>query len=491
MALYRSRIETEGPSHFYYNASIINNNSSDLSSIGVAAPDPQVRFSETRQSALIDDSSQYYFSIVRFTADGIGRNLPLFIPAIQLGQTDVNLTTYSVSLTLQQTWNVSNLVSPSGQISFAVTPNPTFVRWVPECQNLAVAPIPAPPLRTQDISTRYYYCGTYQWFVNLVNDAMIQAQTNLYVAFQSAWNAAVAADAANNPFPYPTLADFTGGSFNTPVITYDGQTLLFSFWMDSRGFGTPITPFAAVPYAPGAPGPATSPRARLFMNTNAYGLFANVPSVYWNTTNPLASLVFGGGSYPSFGGPTPAGYTYEILAVNEAYQNVVDFSQAPYGQAGGFVPVALQQRYYKMTQEFPSVDSLWSPVESLVFTTSLLPVKSEAVAAPTILGQGNLGASAPTSQSAFTPIITDIALDTTVGGSGAYRQFISYIPSGEYRLSDFTPSRTTIQQVDIQLFFKNRLDSQLIPITMYNLSTVSFKLLFRKKKLGNTQMDEL
>lgn len=475
---YRSSVERVGQNNIYYNAQIINNTSTDLAATGLARPDPQLRFSETRQSSLLDDASQYYFSIVRFTADGIGRNLPLFIPSIQLGQTDVNKTTYTVALSYQQTWNVSVAANPTGQVSFNIAPNPTYVYWTPECQNSTLAPTPAPPLVTQDISTRYYYCGTYQWFVNLVNQALIDAQTTLYNDFQAAWTLAVAADAANNPFPYATLTDFLGGVFNTPVLTYDGTTMLFSCWMDSRAFGAPVTPFVAVPYSPGVPGPQTSPRARFFMNTNAYGLFANFPSVYWNTTNQLSTLEVAGSQYDSLGATTPEGYTFELLAVNQAYANVVDYAQTPFSN---YVPVQYQQPYYKMVQEFPSVDSLWSPIESLVFTTSLLPVRAEQVAAPTILGQGNLGVSAATTQSAFTPIITDIALDTTVGGSGAYRQFISYVPAAEYRLSDFTPSQTNIQQVDIQLYFKNRLDGQLVPVTMYNLSTASLKLLFRRK----------
>jgi hypothetical protein len=110
-------------------------------------------------------------------------------------------------------------------------------------------------------------------------------------------------------------------------------------------------------------------------------------------------------------------------------------------------------------------------------------VKSEQVAAPTVFGTGNLGISAATSSSAFTPIITDIALDTTVGGAAAYRQFISYVPTSEYRLSDFGPSKVAIQNVDVFVFWKNRLDGQLYPITMYNLSSVSMKILFRLKDI--------
>jgi hypothetical protein len=101
---------------------------------------------------------------------------------------------------------------------------------------------------------------------------------------------------------------------------------------------------------------------------------------------------------------------------------------------------------------------------------------------PNVLGTGNLGNSQPTSQSAFQPIITDISLDTGgQGGAALYRKFIYYAPLAEYRLSDFSSSKQDIRNIDIQVYWKNRLDSQLYPINMFNLASVSVKLMFRRK----------
>jgi hypothetical protein len=52
-------------------------------------------------------------------------------------------------------------------------------------------------------------------------------------------------------------------------------------------------------------------------------------------------------------------------------------------------------------------------------------------------------------------------------------------------MSDFGRSKTDIRQIDIQVFWKNRLDNQLVPITMYNLSSISLKILFRHKRVGS------
>jgi hypothetical protein len=110
-------------------------------------------------------------------------------------------------------------------------------------------------------------------------------------------------------------------------------------------------------------------------------------------------------------------------------------------------------------------------------------VKTEATGQPNVLGTGNLGDTRATSQSAFQPIITDIALDTSAGGADDYRQFIYYAPNAEYRMADFAASKQELRNIDIQVFWKNRLNNQLYPVTMFNLSSVSLKMMFRKKTL--------
>ena len=474
--------ERADPDIIYYNCDIINNFSADTNVSGLAQLDPPIRFNETRDTALLRDASKYHFSIVRFTMDGPNRTLPLLIPTIQLGQTDVNLTTYALALTLQQTWNIS-----TGQVVFSLTPPVTFMKWIPECQNPIVAPTPPPPLVTQDITSRYYYCTTYQWMVNLINTTFLTAQQTLYALFKQSWTDQVPTYATTDPFPYPTFASFQGAVCNSPWMVYNPTTQLFSIYLDSRAFGVPVIPFTPVPYTANKPGPQTPPVSRMFMNTNLYGLFANFPCIYWNTTAALSSLVVANNPLPTFGASTPVGYTYEITTANNFYQNVVDYRQAPWGGATPIVPTVLQQPYYVITQDYPSTDSIWSPIASIVFTTSLVPVRTEQVAAPTLLGTSNIGNSAPTSASAFAPIITDIALDTTVGGAAAWKSFTYYAPTGEYRMSDLTSSKTDIQSIDVQVYWKNRLDGNLYPVSMYNLSNVSFKMMFRRKDVGHTK----
>ena len=75
-----------------YNCDIINNRTTS------AGTDPPLRFNETRDAPIIRDSSQYYFSIVRFSMNGPNKELPIFIPSIQTHQDNINLTNYSLRI---------------------------------------------------------------------------------------------------------------------------------------------------------------------------------------------------------------------------------------------------------------------------------------------------------------------------------------------------------------------------------------------------------
>lgn len=491
--MFRSSVSTGGATidgmsdYVYYNADIINNRSSDVgSSTGLVLPDPQIRFNETRDTALIRDASQYHFSIIRFTMDGAGLDLPLFIPAIKLGQADPNLTTYQVGISYQQSWTIA----AGNTITFNLVSDSTPLIFVPENLNQVVAPPPAPPLTTQDISTRYYYVSSYNSVVAMLNTAINTAYLDLYTKFVAAWGV----QAAGVPFPfsgYNTGPTPWIAAVQAPTVSYNPSTKLFTILADSDGFGTGIQPGQTVPNGPVLPFfpatwvgpdavPATFPTMRLFFNTNLYGLFNNFQNTYWN------SLVIPGLT------TVPPGYTYEILFQTQNYENLIDYRQPPYSApASGpsLVPTSEQKVYYNISQEYASNSQLWSPISALVFTSSLLPIKYENTGVPNVLGTDNLGVGG-TSASAFQPIITDIALDTSTTGADSYRQFIYYAPSAEYRLTDFGKSKADIRQIDIQVFWKNRLDNQLIPLTMYNLSTVSIKVMFRHKRAASGDMDK-
>jgi len=615
--MLRSSVETKGgytpelPDYLYYNADIINNTTADLVG-GAIVADPQVRFNETRDTSLIKNADEYYFSIVRFTMNGPNKDLPLFIPDIQesTGQTNPNLTTYSLAIPYSQQWNVSG----GRTMTFSIRPPSRFIQYRSETQNPTLAPTPRVPANPnlkglfalanvyqigdvvsttpagglygifagpffrvisplawtagrpynigdfvqfsgvgysalvnnpnpalpppqnpaqwgfgvtgvappdpryweaigtdngspQDLSSRYYWVYTYQTWLDIVNRTILDpaqlasppgiastcAIQDTYNEFAIQWaNAGLSAPA--DPFPFATLQDFVNIAI-PPVIVRDPSSGRFTIKADSDGYGTRLLTFTATAYVPpvgpgnGTDGQRTAPVFRLFFNSNLYGLFTNFLNIYWNTTDPTIGPFALTPVWLSSAGPssglvaTPSGYATEILFPNKFYQNAEDYRLAPFSGVAplGYVPTPYSTKVYWLNeQEYRSDDTLWSPISSIVFTSTLLPTRAEQTGPPVILGTGNNNPSAPTSQSAFQPIITDIALPMDSGAS-AYRQFLFYAPTAEYRLTDFVSSKQPIRNIDIQVYWKNRLDNNLYPVSMFNLSSVSIKVMFRHK----------
>ena len=96
-----------------------------------------------------------------------GNSLPIFIPSIQLGQPNINLTTYS--FTLSYTWNSI----------FSATSDQVYLQYIPV--NFSV-PLPPPPSSIQDIyNNPYYYVQSYQIIVDMMNNALSQAMQSVII----------------------------------------------------------------------------------------------------------------------------------------------------------------------------------------------------------------------------------------------------------------------------------------------------------------------
>lgn len=124
-------------------------------------------------------------------------------------------------------------------------------------------------------------------------------------------------------------------------------------------------------------------------------------------------------------------------------------------------------------QEY-STASDWSPVQSIVFTSTLLPVVSNQLSNPIILFNGGAIASNGNNNN-FAQIITDMVAD-----NNNYKPFVLYNPQAEYRLVELI-GNTPLYSVDIQIYWKNRF-GQLIPFRLTPQGSATIKLMFTKKK---------
>ena len=81
------------PDFIYYDISVASIRTEET-----GINDPQVRFSETRTQPILSDCSKYNMSIIRFTMDGAGSDLPMWIPTIANVLVDADVTIYNLSL---------------------------------------------------------------------------------------------------------------------------------------------------------------------------------------------------------------------------------------------------------------------------------------------------------------------------------------------------------------------------------------------------------
>ena len=348
------------PDFIYYDITVGSNRTEET---GVT--DPAVRFSETRSQPLISDSSLYNMSITRFTMDGCGSDLPLWIPTIVPNQTtDLNQTIYIVSVQNGTGAPCSVNLEWTTEI-FGATPS-TF---------------------------KYYYCYTYSHFCDMFNTAVSKA------------------------------VDVIDKTVTPPRLVYNGATNLFSIYCDKTYWGNGTY--------------------RLFFDTNLYQLLRNFNNVYYPTVTPL---------------------TNEILIENNI-NNIYTGDDT--------------LKYIVETQDFPSTDAIWSPISSIVFTTSMLPIVSEQLAVPIVFSNGNTQ-NHGTSQANYQNTITDISL--ALARSSDYKGFVEYAPN-PYRMISLAPTKQEIRQIDISVHYKTRL-GVLIPMTLPNGASISMKLMFRLKSLG-------
>jgi len=491
------------PDHIYYNANIVSQNALTEAPLGKA---PVVQFQETRSTALISDVSKYDFSITRFTMNGCGRNLPLFIPQIQVNGGDRDLTSYGITLDWVQ---IGSLTYGGFTVTTQTYSALAYVQFASQFYNAYVSEgkeLPFPPTTTnqQNIAQPYYYVMSYQWWLDLVNTTMYNLANqmlppssyypsgSLPYQFGLAWGL-ISTRIVNEYVNLPAPASVATQTWFVKGLT-GGQT---GFWLSSGGVwvyqtnykkpswastppsilykGTTFT--ILVPYnfaqgtssvvnnyTPPAYPSATGDWGNLYFNSQMYGLFANYNFLYIGQYTP---------SYLPISGAV--GKTYLLLVEDLNGTNY-------YTPPSTATPTPTNPpTYLELNQEYNSTSQLWSPIESIVFTSTLIPLYSEQVGAPIVYGEGN-NLTTNTSSSAFTPIITDVSLPLNTAND--YRDFIEYAPTAEYRLTSFTSSKQECRAIDIQVFWKSRLTSTLVPVTLYNASSVSLKVLFRKKGIG-------
>lgn len=352
---------------------------------------PIVNFREQRQNAFVNNSGDYYFSIIRFNCDT--NTLPLFIPEIIPNQADIDLTVYSVTLQYQNT-------------TFQV-----YIRWIPQSVFTQKPSQPlATPNKLQDNGTGYYYCFNYTYFMQLIQTALDSA----FLQLQTAVGAPLA-------------------TAHAPIIIWNTDNNCAGVYAESA-----------------------------FYDTYPAGIVANPIKIFFNS--PLANLM------PSFVGTN---FGTQGVSLGRNFQLVVgNFNGAQTIYLPTSAPVANQYVATTVFQEYSTVSS-WTPVSSIVFTSSTLPIVPNQLSAPLIYAEGGVVYANDGNNSNFAQIISDFVAD-----GGIYKPSLLYTPT-QLRLIDLF-GNAPISQIDISVFWKSKL-GEFFPLQLNSGGACSIKILFTKK----------
>jgi hypothetical protein len=126
----------------------------------------------------------------------------------------------------------------------------------------------------------------------------------------------------------------------------------------------------------------------------------------------------------------------------------------------------------KVQQELSTIGQ-WTPISSIVFTTSTVPVVPNVLSNPIVYVDGNPQQLTRTYKH-YSNIISDISTDEC-----GYRPELLYNPSAQYRIIDLQNDQP-LYQFDIQVYWKDKFGF-LRPFNLPPNSSCSMKILFQKK----------
>jgi len=346
---------TLNSNHIYYNISVQNNNSGtadDGSEITTNNSELIYTFNESRAQPYLRKPSDYYLSVVRFTLES--PNVPVFIVEPVVGQPDINKTIYTITFT------------DGGGGEFQES-----VKWIPDDINV---PAPSSPVVRAYVSPSnpYYYCYSYQHFVDCINET------------------------------FKTLAVKAGyKDYEAPYIYFDTNTKLFQL-------GGPVSIFRTK--SDGSP----LEKLSIYFNVPLLNLFSSLPAKYVaNTASATLDQL-------------------DYLMILSTGSDVPSASPQPYVTNVRLNPLTSVNDVYAI-QEYITLP-LWCPITAIVFKTSLLTTAPELMATPVIYEDGNKNINAGKQNAEVLNIMVDYYSPLTDGTE--YKPYIYYEPTGEYKLTD-------------------------------------------------------
>jgi len=399
------------PTQVYYDLDVVNTIQPAFTTAQTSQPN-RLTFTEVRSSPILDNPSDYFLSIIRFSLDTAG-SMPLFIPQIQLnsvGPNAVNTTVYYVSVEYKDA-SGNRAISKQN------------VLYVP--QSNIYAPPQVPITTLNQATDPYYWCNNIQAFICMINEALKLAYLDII---------------AQAPAGLP--ATWVAG--NEPYLLWNADSATAILVSQADIFGQDCLSLG-------------NAEGFIYFNNPLFVLFSSFQAIHNYTFDP-APLTINDGE---------ANYLLKVFNKKGGAGNnyvVLDASAGPPYNA-----LYMEQPY--------STGATLCPIQSLVFTTTLLPVLPQLIGIPRVLSNYNSSAG---QNDNLSNEITDLVVNLVKGTE--YFPNVLYLPTAEYRLIDLQ-SNSPLYGIQISVQWKD-VYGIYHDFFLQNGCSCSLKIMFRRKDAG-------
>ncbi len=444
---------SSSPDHLYLDLFTVNgdNNGSGIKTA--------LNFNETRTTPILSNPSNYFLSIVRFECDTPSVSLPVFMPTILIDGVNTNPNTTSYTITLAKPNSTTKLLDAVYSVN---------VTWVPEDQT---APPPnnrydpvSGALIAVDYTTGYYNAYSARWFLACCNNALAQVWNFITASAQPSNAPYLIIDPITNIItlltPYTDNTIVPAGNNNFAPVSYNSSAQVANgngFYPTYLGLPSIATAYNPVKFS-------------MFMNEPLANLFSGFTSVYYGNTLTAAAINASDGSIGRIAG--------RFWLFNYYLQPII------YSGLNISTPTVGGSQFITMTSDYSPVP-MWNPVSSIIFTSSLLPIKISMSSVPAVYNSNSFDQTY--AQNGNNSQVTNMLSDIQVGlvSGNEYKPSVLYVPASEYRLIDMLGSNP-INQASFGVSFKTKF-GVVIPFKLGAQCGANIKILFRRKRynLGN------
>ena len=307
------------------------------------------------------------------------------------------------------------------KITFVYTKSGTNAATYTETANIMFKP--SVPYTSGPLPYNYYYIYNYVDFINMINTCFDKLMNTGNIGSQ--------------------ISTYYLNTF-APFIEIDSNTLKCSITGDKQFF---VNRYNGKDFL-------DNPNISIYFNKSLYALFPTLPYKFNSSTGDL---------------------NYKLIFEDLYGVNSIQVNTNTIATLNDPVVTYINRPGIQITQEISSV-SLWNPVSSIVFTTSLLPIVPTQTSKPIVYNS-----SSSNFRISGEPNISSILSDFEVSLSpdNQYRPDITYVPPGEFRLVDMYSSYN-LNKVDLLVYWKDNFGN-LNPLYLQPGCGAHVKLLFRRK----------